>query len=286
MAVSLKKPRLAAVSRIALLLSLTGCASVVQNTPSTVLVAPLAGDATILATWVVLGEQGQAQARAITTATSCPELSQDGVTSRMQLRAAPASIAQRKTVSSAADSKASLFEVSSCEADLHAGVKTASIAGQLLPLPKATLQKIIVIGDTGCRLQKGSNYFQECNDAAKWAFAQVAKTAASFQPDLVIHVGDYHYRENACSLGNPSCAGSPWGYGWDKAGGADFVAPAAPLLAVAPWVMVRATSEIVHTAPVKAGGVLWTLDHCKRDVIAIAKPTIFKAITARPMQYL
>ncbi|AZP12284.1 metallophosphoesterase family protein [Undibacterium parvum] len=252
MAVSLKKPRLAAVSRIALLLSLTGCASVVQNTPSTVLVAPLAGDATILATWVVLGEQGQAQARAITTATSCPELSQDGVTSRMQLRAAPASIAQRKTVSSAADSKASLFEVSSCEADLHAGVKTASIAGQLLPLPKATLQKIIVIGDTGCRLQKGSNYFQECNDAAKWAFAQVAKTAASFQPDLVIHVGDYHYRENACSLGNPSCAASPWGYGWDT-WRADFFTPAAPLLAAAPWVVVRGN----HESCTRAGQGWW-----------------------------
>ncbi|MCX7218296.1 MAG: hypothetical protein NTY70_04955 [Burkholderiales bacterium] len=268
------KSRLQALSSIFILVTLTACSTVGKESSPIALATPHADDGSILSTWVVLGEQGQAQARAITTATNCPELSQDGVTSRMQLRAAPASIAQRKTVSSAADSKESLFEVSSCEADLHAGVKTASIAGQLLPLPKAAPQKIIVIGDTGCRLQKGSNYFQECNDAAKWAFAQVAKTAASFQPDLVIHVGDYHYRENACSPGNPSCAASPWGYGWDT-WRADFFTPAAPLLIMSP---VR--------APVKAGGVLWTRGHCRRDVIATAKPTIFKAITVRPMQSL
>ncbi|MFZ6748752.1 metallophosphoesterase family protein [Undibacterium sp. Ren11W] len=237
------KSRLRAVSSsIVILITLAACSTPSQNTTTTSPAEPLTNDGPILAAWVVMGEQGQAQARAITTASECPELSQDGVSKRMQLRAGAASIAQRKTVSSAADSKASLFEVNSCEADLQASVKTASIAGRVLPLPKALPQKIIVIGDTGCRLQKGSNYFQECNDAAKWAFAQVAKTAASFQPDLVIHVGDYHYRENACSPGNSSCASSPWGYGWDT-WRADFFTPAAALLAAAPWVVVRGNHE-------------------------------------------
>ena len=45
------------------------------------------------------------------------------------------------------------------------------------------------------------------------------------QPDLVIHVGDYHYRESPCADGNEGCAGSPWGYGFD-AWQADFLASA------------------------------------------------------------
>jgi hypothetical protein len=38
---------------------------------------------------------------------------------------------------------------------------------------------------------------------------------AGFNPDLVLHIGDYHYRENACPPDIAGCQGSPWGYGWD-----------------------------------------------------------------------
>jgi phosphodiesterase/alkaline phosphatase D-like protein len=72
-----------------------------------------------------------------------------------------------------------------------------------------------VIGDTGCRLKLADNYFQSCSDSEKWAFRSMVEAAAKTKPDLVIHVGDYHYRENACPEGNKDCAGSPWGYGWD-----------------------------------------------------------------------
>ena len=57
--------------------------------------------------------------------------------------------------------------------------------------------------------------------------------ARSWKPDLVIHVGDYHYRENACPKDIAGCRDSPWGYGWD-AWDADFFVPARPLLAAAP----------------------------------------------------
>lgn len=229
-----------------LVLALSAC-----STPDALRTAPASK---LQAAWVLLGEQGQAVARAITVDEVCPMLTQDGQAQRMQVRAAPAIIAQRKTASGPEDSKASDFPVLTCEASLKAGVHTASIAGRALALPKALPQKIIVLGDTGCRLQKGSNYFQECNDAAKWAFAAVAKTAASFQPDLVIHVGDYHYRENACTPGNTDCAGSPWGFGWDT-WQADFFVPAAPLLAAAPWVVVRGN----HESCTRAGQGWWRL---------------------------
>ena len=67
------------------------------------------------------------------------------------------------------------------------------------------------------------------------------------RPDLVIHVGDYHYRENACPAGNAGCAGSPWGYGWD-AWEADVFAPARRLFAAAPWIVVRGNHESCNRA--------------------------------------
>ncbi len=200
------------------------------------------GPKQIQSAWVVVGEHGQAQARVITSAATCPDLQQDGKSTPMRLRAAAASIAQRNTISSAAESKPSEFPVLTCEANLLAGVTQLSVAGKHLPIPKAVPLKILVLGDTGCRLKLADNAFQSCNDSEQWAFATVARTAASFAPDLVIHVGDYQYRENPCPADKPACAGSPWGFGWDT-WQADFFTPAAPLLAAAPWVMARGNHE-------------------------------------------
>jgi hypothetical protein len=97
-----------------------------------------------------------------------------------------------------------------------------------------------VIGDTGCRL-KGKE-FQDCNDPQAYPFARVAASAAAWKPDLVVHVGDFHYREDPCPADRPGCAGSPYGYGWD-AWNADFFAPARTLLAAAPWVLARGNHE-------------------------------------------
>jgi hypothetical protein len=113
--------------------------------------------------------------------------------------------------------------------------------------------RIVVIGDTGCRL-KGGKYaqYQACDDASAWPFREVAGSAAAYQPDLVVHLGDYHYRETACPAGNAGCAASPWGYGWDT-WKSDFFAPAAALLAAAPWVMVRGN----HESCLRAGQGWW-----------------------------
>ncbi|MEP7102579.1 MAG: metallophosphoesterase, partial [Burkholderiales bacterium] len=99
-----------------------------------------------------------------------------------------------------------------------------------------------MIGDSGCRI-KGAE-LQDCSDTdAAWPFGRVA---AATRPDLVIHVGDYHYRESPCPA-DRACRESPWGYGWD-AWQADYFAPAAPLLAAAPWVMVRGNHEECNRA--------------------------------------
>jgi hypothetical protein len=194
------------------------------------------------ASFVVLGENGAAVARVLIDTPACPAIEIDQRTQAMALRAPAATLPLRATPSAPADSKPAAFPLLTCEAPLPAGAASASVLGRALPLPKAEPRRIVVLGDTGCRLQKSSNSYQPCNDPAQYPFAAVAAQAAAWQPDLVIHVGDYHYRENVCPDGNAGCAGSPWGYGWD-AWDADFFAPGARLLQAAPWIMARGNHE-------------------------------------------
>lgn len=208
--------------------------------------------ANIQAVWVEMGDGNQAIARVITNYTLpsgttdanavCPILMVNGAQSRMTLRAGPATVPLRTTASDPADSKPSDFPVSVCEAVLPAAAQQASVSGQTLPLPKEEPQRVIVLADTGCRLKKADNAWQPCGDGTAWPFASVAATAASMNPDLVLHIGDYHYRENACPSDVAGCQGSPWGYGWDT-WKADLFKPAAALMAKAPWVMVRGNHE-------------------------------------------
>src|SRR5262245_21706595 len=166
-------------------------------------------------TFVLLGIDGAPVARAITSAAECPAIELDGVARAMSVRARPGVEPQRPTISPPEASKPSAFPVLVCEAAIPAGVARATVAGRALPLPKADPKRIVVIGDSGCRIKVTDNAFQDCNNAATWPFVTVAARAAAMAPDLVIHVGDYHYRENACPPLNAGCAGSPWGYGWD-----------------------------------------------------------------------
>jgi len=197
--------------------------------------------------FVVLGEEGRPVARVITAAAACPEIEFDGVGVTMDVRARPATIPLRPTRSAPAESKPSAFPVLVCEKAIPASARRAGVVGRALPLPKASPQRIVVVGDTGCRIKTADQIFQACNDTAQWPFAAVAGAAADAGPDLVIHVGDYHYRENECPAGNAGCAGSPWGYGWDT-WEADLFAPAARLLAAAPWIVVRGNHESCRRA--------------------------------------
>lgn len=188
-----------------------------------------AGGGLATTAWVEFGPGGTPIARAITAAESCPTLSVDGVPAAMQERARPAAE----------------YPVLTCETALATGVRSAEIDGLALPLPKRNPQRIAVIGDTGCRL-KGKD-IQACNDPEQWPFARVAQSAAAWGPDLVIHVGDYHYREGPCPPGNAGCAGSAWGQNsasWFE----DFFTPGRPLLLAAPWVVVRGNHELCSRA--------------------------------------
>jgi hypothetical protein len=193
------------------------------------------------AAFVVLGEAGAPIARAVTTAATCPAIVIDGRTTTMAVRAPYGAIPLRgKAHSASFHADAVSNPVLSCETPLPAGAKQVTVAGQPLPLPAPEARRIVVIGDTGCRL-KGKE-FQDCNDPQAFPFARVAASAAAWKPDLVVHVGDFHYREDPCPADRPGCTGSPYGYGWD-AWNADFFAPARTLLAAAPWVLARGNHE-------------------------------------------
>jgi Calcineurin-like phosphoesterase len=162
--------------------------------------------------------------RAIVSGVACPVASVDGRPLTM-------------TVRQAASPE---FPVTTCQAATSAGAKSATVGGQTLALAPRTLQRIVVIGDTGCRLQGAQ--VQDCNDPQKWPFSTVTRNAAAKHPDLVIHVGDYYYRETPCPEGRAGCGGSPSGDRW-ASWRADFFDPAASLLAAAPWIFARGNHE-------------------------------------------
>lgn len=205
-----------------------------------------------LSAYVVMTGDGPV-ARAITAGeNACPTLMLDGKEVAMVERASPADLPLRPTKSTVENSKPSRFPVRVCEAPIARNTRTAAIDGQRLPVPRRKARRIVVLGDTGCRIKASDNAYQACNDASAWPFARIAEQAAAWKPDLVLHVGDYLYRENPCVSGNAGCAGTPWGYGWD-AWDADFFAPATPLLAAAPWIMVRGN----HESCARAGQGWW-----------------------------
>ncbi|HVR64537.1 MAG TPA: metallophosphoesterase [Polyangia bacterium] len=189
--------------------------------------------------WVELGPGGATLARAATPEATCPSITIDSVPTPMSVRLAAGTEPVR--TSSASPVLPSAFSMTACELTIPPGASSATIFGQPLPLPKAHPQKIVVIGDTGCRLKTG-NPWQACSDTTQWPFPVVADAAAGAHPDLVVHVGDYHYRENQCPSTITGCQGSPWSYGWD-AWEADLFRPAENLMHAAPWVMVRGNHE-------------------------------------------
>jgi len=174
--------------------------------------------------WVELGEGRQAIARVVVDSETCPAITVDGARRRMSLR---------RPVPDG-------FKPA-CEFALPAGAAAARIEGNRLHLPGADPASIIVIGDTGCRIK--GEAVQDCNDMSKWPLKSVADNAASVHPDLIIHVGDYLYRETACPLtAQEECGGTPIGDNWET-WHVDFFAPAAKLLAAAPLAFSRGNHE-------------------------------------------
>lgn len=187
-----------------------------------VLMASLARAGVLTPIWIELGPDGQALARAIVdSAPDCPVLEADGGALPMSLR--PGVPDGFKPA---------------CEAAIPRTAKRLRWGNKELPLPK-TPQEAVVFGDTGCRV-KGL-VIQNCDDPDAWPLKAVAGQIAASQPGLIIHVGDYLYRESKCPVASAGCAG-PYGDNW-LTWNADFFAPAAAALGAAPWAFSRGNHE-------------------------------------------
>ncbi len=202
--------------------------------------------------WVEMAPGGGSVARVVTMADVCPVIRIDGRARPMALRSGPGTDPVRPNKPHVM--QAAVFTSRVCEAALPRAAHRATIGAHALALPPAVIRRIVLIGDTGCRMKASEKAFQGCNDPAQWPFAAIAARAAALHPDLVLHVGDYLYRENPCPDDHPACAGTPWGFG-EAGWRADFLDPAAPLLAAAPWVMVRGN----HEECARAGQGWWRL---------------------------
>jgi hypothetical protein len=219
-----------------LLLICAGCAQVAP-------VPPTRSAADLDAVFTVQGD-GRAFARVITRAASCPILQAGGPKAiPMAVRASPRTVPARAD-GAQQDGKPAVFEVLTCEAELPQGLAPGlvRVEGREVPVSRRDINTIVILGDTGCRLKQSDKLFQDCKDPATWPLERMAGLAAALKPDLVIHVGDYHYRESPCPPDMKACAGTPWGYGYDT-WYADFFRPARALLAAAPWVFVRGNHE-------------------------------------------
>ena len=191
-----------------------------------------------LAAWTQMTVAG-AEARMVTTAAACPEAVIDGVSRRMVERAPPSEA----------------FPGRVCAATLAPGALTVTVDGAPLRAVSPRPRRLVIIGDSGCRLKGG--HFQDCNDPDAWPFARIAALAAARRPDLVIHLGDYYYREQPCpAWATPSCARSPYGDRWET-WRTELFGPGAPLLAAAPWVFARGNHELCKRG---ANGWLRMLD--------------------------
>jgi hypothetical protein len=144
------------------------------------------------------------------------------------------------------------FPVVLCEREIG-GVAKASIGQYQLPTTVSDPDTFLVIGDTGCRIVHYKDP-QKCNyvDDTGWPFANIAFNAANHATNsntIIIHLGDYHYREAGCLDTERACSGSPFGDNW-ATWKTEFFKPAKPLLTAAPWVMMRGNHEACERAGV------------------------------------
>ncbi|HUP63204.1 MAG TPA: metallophosphoesterase [Thermoanaerobaculia bacterium] len=174
--------------------------------------------------WIAYGPSGPI-ARTIVSG-DCPAITIDGVETRMRIHSTPSAA----------------YPVTACEHAIPAHAKSASIGETKLPVAKLQrTAKVAILGDTGCRRKASSSgkaSIQDCADQKKWPFATVANTIAEWDPDLILHVGDYYYREAMLQKGKWVQAPYTWKRWHD-----DFFKPAEKLLPNAPWVLVRGNHE-------------------------------------------
>ena len=111
-----------------------------------------ATDTDVIAAWVQYTVDG-VEARAVVQ-DRCPAIRIDGRSVGMVERAAP-TVAHPNTV---------------CSAKLPRGVRSVRLNGGRLPVPVEQPKRIVIMGDTGCRLSKVHGLYQQCNNIVESSY--------------------------------------------------------------------------------------------------------------------
>jgi len=193
--------------------------------------------AAVVNQWVQFAPGDTVLIRAIedAPANGCPAALLDG---------APVALLPRGTVTTPDQAPKAYYPILMCESAPVAafGHASASVAGVALKMPVANPRRILVIGDTGCRVATATSGTQACNDPAQFPLQFLSNYAATFKPDLIVHTGDFFYREQPCPAGFAGCAGNPAFDNWDS-WYADWFGPARNLIAAAPLALSRGNHE-------------------------------------------
>lgn len=173
------------------------------------------------------------------------------------------------------------FPVKVCEVRLPSEIPQGSLLfGRELPAISKSPVHTLLVGDTGLRVKAENDGtcvdpgpeklygIKQCKpediipfdaslvagtfqNLSKWPLKEQMDAAAASTPDLVIHVGDYFYRQGPCPQNQPCTAindpfnprmPGAWGDNWNG-WYADFFAPSMRLLSQAPWIALRGNHE-------------------------------------------
>lgn len=179
--------------------------------------------ANILYSWTQVAPNNHLSFRAIIEGDTCPTLNTNLGTLPMHIRAP----------------KTNEFPHIVCETSLSPEIKTATINKKELIPSNEPLQEIAILGDTGCGINSSLGK-QICTETDQWPFRKIATSIAKINPNLIIHLGDYHYRAKQCTE-LKECQDLS-GFGWES-WKLDFFEPAKDLLNKAPWIMIRGNHE-------------------------------------------
>lgn len=177
--------------------------------------------------WIQYTHNNKLMARATSIEKECPNINIDGKEIPMLFRAEKYDIELKETVRI-------------CEQEVT-NAKQVSIRGNSLKLVATKINRFIVLGDTGCEASFFDKHFvkQDCTDLNSWPFKTVADQVASVNPDLIIHMGDYSYRNKFTDkIDEAKNKDLQWFFMKQ-----DFFTPASNMLHSAPMLFVRGNHD-------------------------------------------
>lgn len=188
-----------------------------------VLLLPFHLKAKVVYLWSQVIPDNMISVRAIVDDANCPMACVDGEEMAMNERASPV---EKK------------FPEKVCQLSLPKDVEEIIIDDHQVPTLPAQIKKIAFIGDTGCRVTNLVE--QACSSEKEWPLTLVLNSISTHKPDLIVHVGDYHYREKTCKSGQ-KCS-QVYNYG-SSSWYSDWFDPARDISALSPFLFVRGNHE-------------------------------------------